>query len=103
MGSWFGKLLPIISSMDNFEPQQATEPGRKAPDTNGEGANPEESHDDDIFKDGASNGKRKSVPTPSSRKKFRGQTETLFVEMKDTMNTPEIITSDTSSKELLHL
>ena len=44
--SWFGKLLPIISSMDNFQPQQAIEPGRKAPETYSEEADPEESHDD---------------------------------------------------------
>ena len=47
LGSWFGKLLPIISSMDNFQPQQAIEPGRKAPETYSEEADPEESHDDD--------------------------------------------------------
>ena len=40
LGSWFGKLLPITSSMDNFRSQQAIEPRRKAPKTNGEGANP---------------------------------------------------------------
>ena len=36
LGSWFGKLLPIISSMDNCQPQQSIEPGRKTPETNGE-------------------------------------------------------------------
>ena len=45
---WFGKLLPVISSLDNFQLQQAIEPGRKAPETNDEEANPEESHDDDV-------------------------------------------------------
>ena len=34
--SWFGKLLPILSSIDIFQSQQAIEPGRKAPETNGE-------------------------------------------------------------------
>ena len=29
LGSWFGKLLPITSSIDNCQPQQAIEPGRK--------------------------------------------------------------------------
>ena len=47
LGSWFGKLLPITSSMVNCQPQQTTETGRKAPKTNGEEANPEENHDDD--------------------------------------------------------
>ena len=73
--SWFGKLLPILSSIDICQPQQAIEPGRKAPETNGEDANPEESHDDDVCEeeasqgsssrssDGASDTKRKYVPT----------------------------------------
>ena len=51
-------------------------------ETNGEEANPGESHDDDVSKgeasqgsssrssDGASNRKRKYVPTPASRKKI---------------------------------
>ena len=80
LGSWFGKLLPIISSMDNCQLQEAIESGRKAPETNGEEANPEDGHDDDIFEEEASpgssswsydmtsNGKRKYVPTPASRK-----------------------------------
>ena len=42
MGSWIGKLLHIISSIDNCQPQQATEPERKARETNGEEADPEE-------------------------------------------------------------
>ena len=38
-----------ISSLDNCQPQQVIEPGRKAPETNGKEVNPEEeSHDDDI-------------------------------------------------------
>ena len=45
IGSWFGKLLPI-SSMDICQHQQAIEPGRKAPETNEQEANPEESHDE---------------------------------------------------------
>ena len=45
IGSWFGKLLPI-SSMDICQHQEAIEPGRKAPETNGQEANPEESHDE---------------------------------------------------------
>ena len=48
MGDWFGKLLPNISSMDNCQPQQAIEPGRKASETNGEEAKPEESLDNDV-------------------------------------------------------
>ena len=67
--------------MDNCQPQKAIEPGRKVPETNGEEANPEESHVDNVCKeeegqgssssssDRASNGKRNYVPTSASRKK----------------------------------
>ena len=54
--SWFVKLLPILSSMDKCQHQQAIEPGRKAPETNGQEANPEESHDDDVCEEEASQG-----------------------------------------------
>ena len=54
LGSWFGKLLPIISSMDNCQPQQVIEPGRKAPETYDEEANLEESHDNDVCGEEAS-------------------------------------------------
>ena len=113
IGSWFGKLFPILSSMDICQHQQAIEPGRKAPETNGQEANPEESHYDDVCEeeasqgsssrssDGASNAKRKYVPTPASRKKSRGKTESLLTEMKETMNTLKTLASDTSSKEIL--
>ena len=37
--------------MDNCQPQQAIEPGRKVPETNGEEANPEESHVDNVCKE----------------------------------------------------
>ena len=111
--SWFGKLLAILSSMDICQPQQAIEPGRKAPKTNGEEANPEENHDDDVCEeeasqgsssrssDGASNEKRKHVPSPTGIKKYRGQTESLLSEVKEKMNTLKTLASDTSSKEIL--
>ena len=56
MGSWFGKLLPIISFMDNCQPQQAIEPGRKALVTNDEEVNLEESYDDDVCEGEGSQG-----------------------------------------------
>ena len=56
LGSWFRELLPIVSSMDNCQPQQSIEPGRKAPETNGEEANPEECHHDDVCEEEASPG-----------------------------------------------
>ena len=33
-GNWFAKLLPVISSMDNCQPQQAIEPGSSSPEIN---------------------------------------------------------------------
>ena len=80
LGRWFVKLLPIKSSTDNCQPQQAIEPGRKAPVTNSKEANPEEGHDEDVCEeeanssssstsyDGTSNGEKKYVSTPPSRK-----------------------------------
>ena len=111
-GSWFGKLLPILSSMDICQHQQAIEPGIKASETNGQEANPEESHDDvceeegsqgssSRSSDGAWNAKRKYVLTSASRKKSRGQTESLLTEIKETMNTLKTLASDTSYKEIL--
>ena len=102
LGSWFGKLLPNISSMDNCQPKQAIESGRKAPETNSEEASPEESHhDDDVCEEEASPGsssrssdrtssrKRKYVSTPASRKKL------------ETIITLKTIASDTSFKDAL--
>ena len=43
--NWFDKLLPI-SSMNICQNQQAIKPGRKILETNGQEANPEESHDE---------------------------------------------------------
>ena len=40
--------MPSLSSMDICQPEQPIEPRRKPPETNGEEANPEESHDDDV-------------------------------------------------------
>ena len=48
--------MPILSSMDKCQHQQAIEPGRKAPETNGQEANPEESHDDDVCEEEANQG-----------------------------------------------
>ena len=67
--------------MDNCQPQQAIEPERKVPETNGKEANPKESHVDKVCKeeesqgssarssDRVSDGKRKYVPPSASRKK----------------------------------
>ena len=115
LGSWFGKLLSIASSMDNCQLQQAIEPGRKAPETNDKEANLEESHDDDICKehanqgsfsrssDGALNAEREYVPTLASRKESSGQTESLLTKMKETMNTLKTLAFDTFSSSVLCL
>ena len=59
-GSWFGKLLPVLSSMDICRHQQAIEPGIKVSETNGQEANPDESHDDDVCEEEASQGSSSS-------------------------------------------
>ena len=100
--------------MDKCQPQQATEPGRKAPETNGEEGDPEESHyhynvweeeaspgPSSRSSDEASNEQRKYVPTPVSIKKSRVQTESLLTEIKEKMNTLKTLASDTFSKEIL--
>ena len=119
LGNWFGKLLPIISSMDNCQPEQALEPGCISPDAP-EPSDPTEdllNHESENHarpsstsstssKDSnqkASNGKRKYVSTPSSGKKPRAQTDALLNEMKETMNSLKILASDTSSREILNL
>ena len=98
--------------MDTCRHQQAIEPGIKASETNGQEANPDESHDDDVCEEEASQGssssdrawntKRKYVPTSASRKKSKGQTESPLTEINETMNTLKTLASDTSSKEILN-
>ena len=36
LGNWFGKLLPLISSMKNCQPQQSIEPGQSQMDSSAE-------------------------------------------------------------------
>ena len=104
--------MPILSSVDICQHQQAIEPGIKASETNGQEANPKESHDDVCEEEasqgssstssgGAWNAKRKYVPKSASRKKSRGQTESLLTEINETMNTLKTLASDASSKEIL--
>ena len=45
--------------------------------------------------------KRQVHATPMTRKKSRGQPESLLTEMKETINTLKTLASDTSSKEIL--
>ena len=109
LGNWFGKLLPIIGSMDNCQPEQALEPGSITPDDllNHESVNhvspSSTSSTFSIASDQkTSNGKRKYVPTHSSGKKPRAQTDALLNEMKETMTSLKTLATDTSSREILN-
>ena len=108
LGNWFNKLMPVISSMDNCQPQQAIEFG-----TESLGANDEESDFNDFDEQTSSSGssnssiqastsKRKSfVLTPKSAKKSKVSAESVLSEIKDTMNTIKELAADTSSKDML--
>ena len=98
--------------MENCQPQQAIETGRKTPETNDQEANHDECHDNVCEEEasqssfsrssnGASTGKMKYVPTPANRKKSRRKTESLLTERKVTMNTLKTKASDTFFKEIL--
>ena len=96
LGNWFAKLLPVISSMENCQPQQAIEPGSNSPEINeaNKESNIDEVNGNEASPDSASSssstsstkaktGKRKSfVPTPANGKKSKGQTESLLCELK---------------------
>ena len=115
LGNWFAKLLPVISSMDNSQTQQAIEPGSSSPEINkaDKESNIDEVNGNEASPDSASSssstsstkaktGKRKSfVPTPTNGKKSKGQTESLLCEIKETVTTLKTLASDTSSKNIL--
>ena len=95
LGNWFAKLLPVISSMDSCQPQQAIEPGSSSPEINeaDKESNIDEINGNEASPDSASSssstsskkaktGKRKFfVPTPTNGKKSKGQTESLLCEI----------------------
>ena len=119
LGNWFGKLLPIISSMDNCQPEQALEPGSITPDAP-EPSDPTEDlldHESEnhatpssstssacskASNQKASNGKEKYVPALSSGKKARAQTGALLNEMTETMSSLKTLASETPSRESLN-
>ena len=115
LGNWFAKLLPVISSMKNCQPQQAIEPGSNSPEineankesnideVNGNKASPDSaSSSSSTSSTKAKTGKRKFfVPTPANGKKSKGQTESLLCEIKETVTTLKTLASDTSSKDIL--
>ena len=120
-GSWFNKLLPVISSMDNCQPDQAVEPGSYStppPSNQDQYENDDSATPDDDDRDTPESGrkstrmpresdrndpetrKRKSyVPTPSTKKKSL-KTETILGEIKETMSSLKTLASDTSSKDI---
>lgn len=111
LGNWFGKLLPLISSMDNCQPQQSIEPGHSQIDSSTENdAEIDEKSDSgetsstpDLSESsgGSSLKKRRSyVPTPTVRKKSM-KTENILGEIKETVESLKTLSSENSSKEIL--
>ena len=115
LGNWLAKLLPVVSSIDNCQSQQAIEPGSSSPEINetDKESNIDEVNGNESSPDSASSssstsstkaktGKRKSfVPTTTNGKKSKGQTESLLYEIKETLTTLKTLASDTSSKDIL--
>ena len=98
--------------MDSSQPQQAIEPGRIAPEINGEEANPEESHNMMFAKkrqvqallQGPLMGHQMEKGNMYQHWRVEKDLEdklSLLTEMKETMNTLKALASDTSSKEIL--
>ena len=119
LGNWFGKLLPLISSMENCQPQQSIEPGQSQMDSSAENdtevddeksdeeENPVTPDSSDSLASTPSGGlslkprKRKSyVPTPTVRKKSL-KTETVLGEIKETVQSSKTLSSENSLKDIL--
>lgn len=117
LGSWFGKLLPVVSSMDNCQPEQAIEPGSM--ETHTPPSRDEEITDDEDYnEDTPTSGQRSTaesdeagrpsskkrrrnsyIPTPSTTKVLKP--ETILGEIKETVSSLKSLASDTSSKDIL--
>ena len=113
LGNWFGKLLPVISSMANSQPSQAIEPGMStevSTPTENEGEIDESDTEDlenatSVTSEDAAplkrqGTKRKYVPTPSA-KKVAVKSETILQEIKGTVESLKNLSSENSSKEIL--
>ena len=103
--------------MDNCQSEQALEPGSITPDApelsdptedlfnheseNHAGPCSTSSTSSKASNQKASNGKREHVPTPSSGKKPRPQTDAFLNEMKETMNSLKTLASNNSLREIL--
>lgn len=124
-GSWFGKLLPIICSMDNCQPEQAIEPGstrNPSPsisnatggvndnDDNDNGENDTcatplsecspESEETTVSGSEITRKRKSYVPTPSTKKKPL-HTEAVLGEIKEAVGSLKTLACDTSSKDIL--
>ena len=114
LGSWFGKLLPIISAMDNcVNPNRLLNQEEKLLKLMAKKLIlkkammmifPKKRHFQALPQGPLIRHQKEKgnmyLHQPV-KKKSRGQTERLLTEMKDTMNTLKALASDTSSKELL--
>lgn len=103
-GAWFGKLLPVISSMDNCQPGQSIEPGVGTAATDITSSSPtNESNQEESQPNGTPlrRKKRSYIPTPSTSKK-QVKLDTLLGEIKETVaSLKSSMTDANSSTEIL--
>ena len=110
-GSWFGKLLPVVSSMPNSQPDQAIEPGTTKAATNDDGGEEDLESEEGIEfqRDEVPNKtpaktkgiKRSYVPTPSSGSKGKAKSEAILQDIKGTVESLKNLSSENSSKDIL--
>ena len=107
LGNWFGKLLPVVSSMDNCQPTQSIEPGMEDPKDQeirsaseaDENDSTSESNKDESVTAKKPN-KRKSY-VPAITKKKAGKTEAVLEEIKEAVSSIKSLASDNSSRDIL--
>lgn len=95
LGNWFGRLLPVISSMDHCQPEQAIEPGI---------ADNDEEYEETSISPAdltPNSQKRKSYVPEITPKRKTMKTETILGEIKEAMGSMKQLASDSSSKEIL--
>ena len=98
-GSWFSKLLPLITSMDSAQLDQSNEPSANA-DT------PQNGTDDELSTDvpGSSKGTKGHLftPAPETTKKFlKNATEKMLTKMSSTMKEIKDVLVDDPTNELI--
>jgi len=120
-GDWFGKLLPVVSSMDNCQPEQSIEPGmvrRKSLEVESVEKGEENRRGENMESNRASfnsstssstspssslkkkTGKRSYVPMISGPKKAI-KTESLLADIKNSVDALKTIATDSSTNDLL--